>query len=79
MRVRTILIILTIGLITLVASCTQQQNKEAAAAEPGFPELTGPYLGLEPPGMEPKLFAPGIVNTGMYTRDVAMTPDGNEI
>jgi hypothetical protein len=40
---------------------------------------TGPYLGQTPPGMEAKLFAPGIVNTGMFTRDIAMTPDGNEI
>ncbi len=27
----------------------------------------------------PELFAPGIVSTGMYTRDVAMTPAGDEI
>ena len=41
--------------------------------------LTGDYLGQEPPGDQPVLFAPGIVNTGMYTRDLTMTPDGNEI
>jgi hypothetical protein len=44
-----------------------------------IPVLKGPYLGQKPPGLEPELFAPGIVNTGMYTRDVAMTPDGKEI
>lgn len=44
-----------------------------------FPELTGPYLGQEPPGLEPEIFAPGIVSTGLATRDVAMTPDGNEL
>jgi hypothetical protein len=45
----------------------------------GSPILTGDYLGQEPPGMEPQLFAPGIVSTGLGERDVAMTPDGNEL
>jgi hypothetical protein len=44
-----------------------------------FPELSGPYLGQESPGMEPRLFAPGVVSTGLATRDVAMTPDGDEL
>ncbi|MCP4725530.1 MAG: hypothetical protein GY863_10860, partial [bacterium] len=44
-----------------------------------FPVLSGPYLGQTPPGSEPVIFAPGIIPTGMYTRDFAMTPDGNEI
>lgn len=44
-----------------------------------FPELRGPYLGQNPPGMQPEIFAPGIVSTGLATRDLAMTPDGDEI
>jgi len=44
-----------------------------------IPVLKGRYLGQRPPGLEPELFAPGFINTGMYTRDVAMTPDGNEL
>ncbi|MDH4351100.1 MAG: hypothetical protein OEW56_08135 [Gemmatimonadota bacterium] len=44
-----------------------------------FPVLEGPYLGQAPPGAGPQLFAPDIVSTGMYTRDVAMTPDGTEM
>ena len=40
---------------------------------------TGPYLGQEPPGSRPELFAPGIVSTGLAERDFAMTPDGTEI
>ena len=39
----------------------------------------GPYLGQELPGAEPVIFAEGIVSTGLYTRDLAMTPDGSEI
>ena len=45
---------------------------------PTFPELRGPYLGQTPPGAVPRVFAPGIVSTGLYERDVAMTPDGGE-
>jgi Tol biopolymer transport system component len=48
-------------------------------ADTSFPELTGEYLGQVPPGDVPQLFAPGIVSTGMYTRDIAMTPDGSEL
>ncbi len=44
-----------------------------------FNSLQGPYLGQELPDTMPLLFAPGIVSTGMYTRDVAITPDGKEI
>jgi len=46
---------------------------------PIFPLLRGDYLGQELPSDSASLFAPGIVNTGMFTRDIAMTPDGNEI
>ncbi|MCU0237127.1 MAG: glycoside hydrolase [Acidobacteria bacterium] len=46
------------------------------AEEPG---ICSPYLGQTPPGSVPQLFAPGIVATGMHTRDLAMTPDGREI
>jgi hypothetical protein len=42
------------------------------------PPASGPYLGQTPPGSTPKLFAPGIVNRGLATRDASFTPDGNE-
>jgi hypothetical protein len=38
----------------------------------------GEYLGQTPPGDTPVLFAPGWVSTGLYERDVAITPDGDE-
>jgi hypothetical protein len=44
-----------------------------------FPVLHGPYLGQKPPDQTPEVFAPGIVSTGLYTRDIAITPDGREI
>ncbi|MCP4723397.1 MAG: hypothetical protein GY863_00095, partial [bacterium] len=48
------------------------------AEKTAVPELEGPYLGQEPPGMTPELFAPGIVSTGNTDWTTAFTPDGNE-
>lgn len=44
------------------------------------PALAGPYLGMEPPGNVPKLFAPGIVS-GIYNEHsgAVFTPDGSEL
>jgi hypothetical protein len=44
-----------------------------------FPVLGGEYLEQAPPGDSAELFAPGIVTTGMYTRDMAITPDRSEL
>ena len=41
--------------------------------------LRGPYLGQKPPGLKPEVFAPGVISTGIFERDVAMTPDGREL
>lgn len=43
-----------------------------------FPVLEGPYLGQIPPGPEPRLFAPGIVSTGMDDLNAVFSADGNE-
>ena len=40
---------------------------------------SGPYLGQLLPGDQPELFAPGIVNSGVSSRDITFTPDGNEL
>lgn len=46
----------------------------------GFAQTsTNKYLGQEPPGMTAKIFMPGLVTTGLPTRDMAITPDGKEI
>ena len=55
------------------------ENNDSTADRPKKPSvLSGDYLGQKPPGPTPELFAPGVVSTGLYERDVAMTPDGNE-
>lgn len=44
-----------------------------------FPELSGPYLGQTPPGLDPEVFAPGIISTGLNERDLTISADGRTI
>lgn len=43
-----------------------------------FPALIGPYLGQRPPGMNPEVFALGIVSKGEYVLNAVFSPDGQE-
>jgi hypothetical protein len=65
--------------VTALAGCGVGQTPGTEDDDGSFPVLTGQYLGQTPPGDEPGLFAPGIVSTGMYERDIAITPDGREL
>jgi hypothetical protein len=67
------------GLLITILTALIPRVTDGAAPRDDFPLLRGPYLGQPPPGAEARLFAPGIVATGMHERDVAMTPDGREI
>ncbi len=46
--------VLFLTIFLLKAGCTQNQPS---------PDVQGPYLGQEPPGTTPELFAPGIIST----------------
>ena len=49
------------------------------AQKEDFPILTGPYLGQEPPGATPKIFAPGIVSSeDRVYANVTFAPDYSE-
>jgi hypothetical protein len=49
-------------------------------ARPVVPtELRGPYLGQQPPGRTPLLFAPGVISTGVEHSAAMFTPDGAEV
>ena len=61
------------SIILFTIACTNQNEKSV------FPELTGDYIGQALPSDSAVLFAPRIISTGMYERDFAITPDGNEI
>ncbi|HOX26927.1 MAG TPA: hypothetical protein PLL30_14170 [Candidatus Krumholzibacteria bacterium] len=49
------------------------------APAPAAAPPCGPYLGQPLPGPEPALFAPGWINHGPLTRDLAIAPGGREI
>ena len=51
----------------------------ACAAQEEGPPPTGPYLGQEPPGLTPVVFAPGLVSTEQNELNAAFSPDGTEI
>jgi len=44
-----------------------------------FPKLKGPYMGQVLPGNTAKIFAPGIISTGLYERDFTVSPKFDEI
>ena len=67
-----LVVVLVTGLV--LGGCVPRRPETASSVAPA-----GPYLGQTPPGPEPVLFAPGIVSTGLYERDLAATPDGGEI
>jgi len=59
-------------LVLTATNCLSQQSE--------FPKLTGPYLGQEPPGDTPEIFAKNIIakNCPIHGCPV-FTPDGKEI
>jgi Tol biopolymer transport system component len=48
------------------------------ARQDDFQVLKGPYLGQKPPGMNPQVFARGIVSTAQGEFNAAFSPDGKE-
>ena len=73
---------IAIGAAIGIAIFASQDEADPAEGGDGggvaAPELVGDYVGQVPPGGTPEIFAPGLITTGIYTRDVAMTPDGVE-
>jgi hypothetical protein len=43
-----------------------------------WPDVAGPYLGQEPPGMEARIFAPGIISTDRSEINSVFAPDSDE-
>ncbi len=52
-----------------------------AALVPGqeLPQFTDPYLGQKPPGLTPKIYAPGVVSRDGIQMKLTMTTEGSEI
>ena len=47
-------------------------------AEGERPVLEGPYMGQEPPGLTPVVFAPGVISTKGWEISGVFSPDMNE-
>lgn len=55
-------------------------SKGARNNLPKFPVLKGEYLGMKKPGLEPEIFAPGIVSSILTEHSSAIfSPDGKEV
>ncbi len=54
--------------IVLIPGCSKKNS---------IPSLKGPYLGQEPPGKTPEIFAPGIISTGASEFGSTFSPDGD--
>jgi len=67
MKSRAISISILLSII-FVFTCHRQKDD--------FPILKGPYLGQTPPGMTPKIFAPGIVSTEKVELNAVFSKDG---
>jgi hypothetical protein len=80
-RLAPVLMVTVVGLALAACRAPESPPPESPPAPSTgvIPEWTGDYLGQEPPGSTPRLFAPGVVSTGLLDRDVAMLPDGSEI
>ncbi len=61
--------------LTEIADLLSPTGKAPAAK---FPSLAGPYLDQTPPGLSPRMFAPGIVSTEKDELNSVFTPDGKE-
>lgn len=78
--IRNIFQLRSVGLIFLLfvvgwlMSCVERSELSAKVEN-----YSGPYLGQSSPGDTAQLFAPGFISTALYTRDLTMTPDGDEI
>ena len=69
MRRRQIVITVLPFIVMFITLCAQKDDTSV---------LKGPYLGQEPPGMTPEVFAPGIISTGFDELFGSFTPDGKE-
>jgi tetratricopeptide (TPR) repeat protein len=55
------LIIILLALCIFLFSCSKDKTEPAEVS--AFESLSGPYLGQTPPGISPKIFAPGLIST----------------
>lgn len=68
-----------VGLTLVILMCGGCAQHETETETPPEVSTSYPYLGENPPGDSPVLFAPGIVSTDTREWSMASTPDGLEL
>ena len=72
-------ILLGVAITGLAGACSGPQgNSGSIDGNPGELPL-GAYMGQQAPGLEPVIFAPGVVSTAAFELNSAFTPDGKEL
>jgi hypothetical protein len=67
-------------MVVFFAGCGGQADNSVDDERSEYLDLTGPYLGQEPPGLEAKLFGPGLISTGLHDDgSPVFSPDGREV
>ena len=64
--------IICVAVCLLIAGCAIDPKNET-------PILKGEYVGQSLPSERAEVFAPGFISTGMYERDFAISPNGDEV
>ncbi len=67
------ILVTQISLFFLLPACAQKNVNETS----DFPELTGPYIGQNPPGLTPEIFASDIICTDAPEGCSSFSNDGN--
>jgi hypothetical protein len=74
--------ITVLAVLLVLTGCANGEPTTTSAATSVLPSatgLSGPYLGQEPPGMTPQVFAPGVVSDpSLFEYCGTFSPDGNE-
>ena len=70
-------------ILTVTLTATEAPTLTPSPTESPTPttvlQLSGPYLGQDPPGMEPKIFVPGIISDPDFSEySGSFSPDGDE-
>jgi ankyrin repeat protein/Tol biopolymer transport system component len=60
-----------------IVELLKARGADTSPREFAVPE--GRYFGQEPPGLEPKIFAPAIISTDGYEFAITFSPDGKEL
>ncbi len=72
-KINFILITVFVSIFFLINTVSAQEDADS------FLVLHGPYLGQNPPGKTPQIFAPGIISTEKEELNIILSPDGKEI